>query len=53
MINKIKVSDILIGLLIILIIVLEFNFGGIDKATRCNKLKGDYCNKYELDKFNK
>ena len=44
-------GDILLGLVIIFLTIISFNFGYVDKAVICNREKGQYCNNYEIEKM--
>ena len=46
------VITILSELVIIAILTIIFNFGGIDKAIKCKRTNnGEWCNKYQLEKM--
>lgn len=46
-----KLFDFLLGLIIISLIVVTFNFGQIDKAIKCNKELGRYCNHIQIERL--
>ena len=42
-----------LAIIVMLAIVTNFNYGGIDEMHKCKQIKGHLCSKYELEEMRK
>ena len=47
----VKYGILLFGIVLIILVAINSNGRFVDKAIKCNKLKGYYCTNYDIDKM--